>query len=112
MQVGMLPELLVNTHQTYPLIAIRLDRYNVLTRCGEDVCCHSELHGLIGQRVQCLGRGEPVDLMSLLDQGDGAGPQVRRVADYTETHKFPPGTAPLTWDNQWHVVGYMRQRNI
>jgi len=44
----------------------------------------------------------------LLDQGDGAATYVRSIADYAETHNPPPGTEPLTWDNLWHVVGYIR----
>src|SRR5215468_2742155 len=67
MQVRMLPELLVDTHQTYPFVVIRLHRHYVLTSCEEDVCCHSELRGLIGQRPQDRGRGEPVYLMPLFD---------------------------------------------
>src|SRR6266851_2321623 len=111
MQVGMLPEFLVDTQQTYPLIVIRLHRGYVLTSCGQDVCCHSELDGLLVQRPHCLGRCQPVYLMPLLDQGDSAATHVRRVADYAETHKPPSGTEPLTWDNTWHVVGYIRKRD-
>ena len=49
--------------------------------------------------------GEDGGSLEVFDLRSGA--HVRSVADYAETHSPSPGTEPLTWDNPWHVVGYI-----